>query len=157
MKWFGRTSGYYVFWTGFVYFWVGTLLAFTHSGLTQYATLGFIFALMIPLVCPPIARHFNMEPVMFDLFRKPKYPDIEEVETMKTPPPPVNPPKVNSDEANYTIGVNEVGSTQLRIRLDYGSATLTMTDQGVIDLIEDLAHSIRKEYVVEIYPKADAE
>ena len=155
MKLFGRTGGYYIFWTGFVYFCVGTALALTQSGLTNFATLGFIIALAFPLVCPPVARYFNMEPVMFDLFRKPKYPEIEEPTPMQVPT--VNIPKVNADEANYTIGVNESGSTQLRIKLDYGSATLTMTEQGVIDLIEDLAHSIRKEYVVEIFPKEDAE
>jgi hypothetical protein len=42
MKLFGRSSGYYLFWTGFVYFCVGICLAFTHSGLTEYATLGFV-------------------------------------------------------------------------------------------------------------------
>ena len=41
MKLFGRTSGYYLFWTGFVYFWVGMYFAFTQYALPEYATLGF--------------------------------------------------------------------------------------------------------------------
>ncbi len=59
------------------------------------------------------------------------------------PEPTVTPPipKVNTldnKEAAYTIGLNEVGNTQLRVKLDYGSATLTMTPAGVHALIRQL-------------------
>jgi|APGre2960657373_1045057.scaffolds.fasta_scaffold26041_5 hypothetical protein len=55
----------------------------------------------------------------------------------------------NSD-ATYTIGKNKAGNTQLRIKLDYGSTTLTMAPDAVVDMIEQLAITIRKQYAVEI-------
>jgi hypothetical protein len=77
------------------------------------------------------------------------------------PPRPIPPPSkpfmpLVAQEAVYTIGVNSEGATQFRIKMDYGSATLTMTTAGVIDLIEDLAHSIRKDYNVVIVPEDEA-
>lgn len=65
-------------------------------------------------------------------------------------------PKMTAN-AHYTVGVNEHGRVQFRMQLDYGSATLTMNDQGTLDLIEDLAHCIRKRYKIEITPIGDAE
>ena len=64
--------------------------------------------------------------------------------------------KVEPKEAYYTIGVNSDGKTQFRMNIDYGSATLTMTPEGVKDLIEDLAHAIRREYEI-IINKIDKE
>jgi hypothetical protein len=57
---------------------------------------------------------------------------------------------VDETESAYTIGKNNAGNTQFRIKLDYGSATLTMAPDAVVDLIEQLAVTIRKEYSVEI-------
>lgn len=71
-------------------------------------------------------------------------------------PLPSKPFMPAAEEAVYTIGVNAKGETQFRIKMDYGSATLTMTTAGVIDLIEDLAHSIRKDYSVVIVPEDEA-
>ena len=66
-------------------------------------------------------------------------------------PEPEKEKPMNTD-AIYTIGVNEHGRVQLRIKLDYGSTTLTMNDEGTIDLIEGLAHAIRKRYKVSVEP-----
>lgn len=66
-------------------------------------------------------------------------------------------PAINNKEPDYTIGINEAGNTVMRIKLDYGSVTLAMTREGVIDLIEDLAHTIRKDYCVDILPIVDPE
>jgi hypothetical protein len=95
---------------------------------------------------------------MFNLFGKRTAKDFveeaketyllpEAVEEIKVP----EDPKLNAN-ANYTIGVNEHGCTQLRMQLEYGSATLTMNDAGTIDLIEDLAHALRKRFKVTIEP-----
>lgn len=63
--------------------------------------------------------------------------------------PKVEDPKMNAN-ANYTVGINEHGRVQLRLQLEYGSATLTMNDVGTLDLIEDLAHCIRKRYKIDV-------
>lgn len=86
---------------------------------------------------------------MFNLFKNDadKVADIiADIKGAAIPTTPTN----HGNEAHYTIGVNEEGNTQFRVKTDGGFVTLTMTDQGVVDLIEDLAHPIRKRYVVEI-------
>jgi hypothetical protein len=58
--------------------------------------------------------------------------------------------KFDNSEAIYTVGKNKAGHTQIRIKLEYGSATLTMAPDAVIELIEQLSATIRKQYNVEI-------
>ena len=136
MKLFGRTSGYYLFWAGFVYFCVGMYLAFTHTGHTEYATLGFVLALSVPLWCPPVARHFNMEPLMFDLFKKNKMPK----NVVPFPAPkavaPVAPhaPPEKDPTTYYSIGHTDDNRVTLRM----GYTTLTMNYVGVQHLIDQL-------------------
>ena len=135
MKLFGRSSGYYLFWTGFVYFWVGMYLAFTHYARPEFATLGFVLALSVPLWCPPVARYFNMEPVMFDLFKRNKMP--KNVVPFPTPAPklvePPEPPKPES-KTYYTFGL----TNDNRVSFAMGYTTLTMNDAGVQQLIDQL-------------------
>ena len=137
MKLFGRTSGYYLFWTGFVYFWVGMYLAFTHTAPTEFATLGFVLVLSIPLWCPPVARHFNMEPLMFDFFKKREYSNVvpfpkpEAVPYVELP----EPPKSEKDPTTYyTFGLTD--DNRLSFRMGY--TTLTMNHVGVQSLINQL-------------------
>ena len=136
MKLFGRTSGYYLFWTGFVYFWAGMYLAFTHTASPEFATLGFVLALSVPLWCPPVARHFNMEPLMLDLFRKNKMPK----NVVPFPAPkavaPVEPPapKEKDPAIHYTIGHTDDNRVAFRL----GYSTLMMNYQGVQTLIDQL-------------------
>ena len=136
MKLFGRTSGYYLFWTGFVYFWVGMYLAFTHTAPTEFATLGFVLALSVPLWCPPVARHFNMEPIMFDWFKKPDYSNVvpmfpDQIPFDEAPPPA---PKEKDPAIHYTIGHTDDNRIAFRI----GYSTLTMNYVGVQQLIDQL-------------------
>ena len=136
MKLFGRTSGYYLFWTGFIYFWAGIYLAFTHTADPEFATLGFVLALSVPLWCPPVARHFNMEPLMFDLFRKNKMPK----NVVPFPAPkavvPVEPPAPKEKEPaiHYTIGHTDDNRVAFRL----GYSTLMMNYAGVQTLIDQL-------------------
>jgi hypothetical protein len=58
--------------------------------------------------------------------------------------------KFDNSDATYTIGKNKAGNTQLRIKLDYGSTTLTMGPEAVVDMIEQLSVTIRKQYAIEI-------
>jgi hypothetical protein len=137
MKWFGRTSGYYLFWTGFVYFWVGLYLAFQHSGLTQYATLTWLLVISIPLWCPPVARYFNMEPVMFDWFGK---KDKESSNVIKFPEPKAVPemPYVEPPEKPATVFYRFGITDKNRLAFQMGYSEITMTKEGVQNLIEQL-------------------
>ena len=47
-------------------------------------------------------------------------------------------PSFDNSDAEYTIGINKAGHTQLRIKLDYGSATLTMAPVAVYQMIRQL-------------------
>jgi hypothetical protein len=143
MKLFGRSSGYYLFWTGFVYFWVGMYLAFTHAARPEYATLGFVLALSVPLWCPPVARHFNMEPLMFDMFKKKNklpsnvvpFPKQEETQYGGgdgggyLPPTPKAPPVTY-----YTLGM----TSENRLEFKIPSGAITMNYGGATNLIEQL-------------------
>jgi hypothetical protein len=136
MKLFGRTSGYYLFWTGFVYFWVGMYLAFTHAAQPELATLGFVLVLSVPLWCPPVARYFNMEPVMFDLFKKNKMP--ANVVPFPTPRAvaPVEPPTPKEKDPTTYYSIGHTDDNRVTLRMGY--TTLTMNSAGVQNLIDQL-------------------
>ena len=136
MKIFGRTSGYYLFWTGFVYFWAGMYLAFTHHAFSEIATLGFVLALSVPLWCPPVARYFNMEPLMFNLFKKNKMPK----NVVPFPAPkevaPVEPPAPKEKDPTTYYSIGHTDDNRVSFRMGY--STLTMNSQGVQNLIDQL-------------------
>jgi hypothetical protein len=89
--------------------------------------------------------------MFFDIFKDGKKPSnvvpfpVKEI-PMPVAQPPAENPKLTSP-ANYLIGVNPDGAVQLSVG-EY--ARLTMTDVGVVQLIEDLSHYIRHTYAVEI-------
>jgi hypothetical protein len=149
MKLFGRTSGYYLFWTGFVYFWVGMYLAFTHAAQPEIATLGFVLALSVPLWCPPVARYFNMEPIMFDLFKRNKMPK----NVVPFPAPkavaPVEPPAPKEKDPTTYYSIGHTDDNRVTLRMGY--TTLTMNSQGVQNLIDQL-----ELYQQQLYKENDA-
>jgi hypothetical protein len=58
------TGGYYLFWTGFIYFWIGMY----HVFIEQFAPIVliqivWIAILMLPLVFKPLAKRLNMRTV----------------------------------------------------------------------------------------------
>ncbi len=130
MKLFGRSGGYYLFWTGFVYFWVGMYLAFTQAARPELATLGFVLALSVPLWCPPVARYFNMEPVMLNLFGK------EKNNVYNLPVPKVEPPKEEEKPATtyYRLGITSNG----RVSFQMGYSEITMSAGGIDNMIAQL-------------------
>ncbi len=137
MKLFGRTSGYYLFWTGFVYFCVGMYLAFTHTARPEIATLGFVLALSVPLWCPPVARYFNMEPLMFNLFGR---KDKEKTNVVPFPEkkndyiPSEPPEKEKPAHTYYRLGLTDNN----RVSLQMGYSEITMNAQGVDNMISQL-------------------
>ena len=139
MKLFGRSSGYYLFWTGFVYFWVGMYLAFSHAARPEYATLGFVLALSVPLWCPPVARYFNMEPLMFNLFGKKNKEENKVVDfpAPKAVPkmPQVEPPKEEKpDVTYYRLGL----TSNNRVSFHMGYTEITMNAAGCQQMIDQL-------------------
>ncbi len=134
MKLFGRTNGYYLFWTGFVYFWTGMYLAFTHAAPVEYATIGFVLALSVPLWCPPVARYFNMEPLMFDLFKKKKDKSnvVPFLEKKNDYIPPVPPKEEKPAHTFYRLGLTDNN----RVSFQMGYSEITMNSAGVNSMIK---------------------
>jgi len=129
---------------------VGMYLAFTHTGHTEYASLGFVLALSIPLWCPPVARYFNMEPLMFNLFGKKNktpsnvvpFPEPKAV----LPMPQVEPPKEKEKPAHtfYRMGLTDNN----RVSFQMGYSEITMNSAGcqqMIDQLEFFRSQIRDE------------
>lgn len=161
MQWFGRTGGYYLFWTGFVYLVVGLSCAFYYRDFpAEYIQAVWILVLALPFLVPPVGRYFNLdvewdrkmfgwrkrqiaEQVAKDIGDLPETPEVAEVKEPED--------KFDASEATYTVGKNQAGNIQLRMKLQYGgSSTLTMAPEAVVELIELLAVNIRKQYSVEI-------
>jgi hypothetical protein len=89
--------------------------------------------------------------MFFDIFKGDKKPSnvIPFPGWADVPPPKVEQPKENpalNTDAHYTVGVNEHGYTVFKV----GYTTLNMNSEAVVAMIEDLAHSIRRQYDVEI-------
>jgi hypothetical protein len=136
MKLFGRSGGYYLFWCSFVYLVVGLTCAVYYKAVQpEYVQMVWLLAMATPLLVPPVARYFNMEPVMFDLFKKNKMP--KNVVPFPAPAPklvePPTPPKPEP-KTYYTFGLTDNN----RVSFTMGYTTLTMNDVGVQQLIDQL-------------------
>ncbi len=160
MKWFGRSPGYWLFWTGAIYFIISMAhLTWFKDSVPQGAiTLTWLIFLSLPLVVPQLRRYLNMAP----LFEKEESVSKEDKDTnegtkvLKFPEPPklkAVEPELDVSRAPYSLGINDAGNIQFSMKNDYGTTTLTMTDEGVVGLIEDLAHYIRKSHTVDIKAK----
>jgi hypothetical protein len=141
MKLFGRSGGYYLFWCSFIYLVVGLTCAVYYKAIQpEYVQMVWLVAMATPLLVPPVARYFNMEPVMFDLFKKNKMPkNVVPFPMPKAVEPPklVEPPKAPEKPATtyYEIG----HTTDNRVSIKMGYSTVTMNRQGVQNLIDQLA------------------
>ena len=63
MKLFGRTGGYWLFWTGFIYFILGMVDIFVlkEQDYTVPLQILWILVMAAPLVIKPLARWLNMK------------------------------------------------------------------------------------------------
>jgi hypothetical protein len=59
--------------------------------------------------------------------------------------PAVSTPVVENKDALYTVGVNEAGNTQLVLKINYGTTTLTMDPGSVRRLIRQLEATLEEE------------
>lgn len=50
----------------------------------------------------------------------------------------------NNSDAEYTVGINGAGRTQLRLQLEYSSVTLTMSPDAVLRLIRLLEATLEE-------------
>lgn len=163
MKFFGRTGGYYLFWTGAVYFVVGMACAFYYKEVpVEIVQAVWISVLALPFLVPPVGRYFNLDVdwdrKMFGWRKKQIAEQVaKDIEAVAVPlneevEVPVDAPQdeLDATESVYTIGKNKAGNTQLRMKLEYGSATLTLAPAAVAELIEQLSVNIRKQYHVEV-------
>jgi hypothetical protein len=58
------TGGYYLFWTGFVYFWVGMYSVFIEQFASiELIQIAWIVIMALPLVFKPLAKRLNMRTV----------------------------------------------------------------------------------------------
>ena len=170
MKLFGRSGGYWLFWTGFIYFVasIAHLTWFKDDIRQEYITLAWLLLMAMPLFVPQLREYLNMAPFFdrTDMWRKREIgdkvsKDIEDTNTSNVLKfPEVQVPRLKAVEPEldvsrppYALGVNDSGNVQFTMRNDYGTTSLTMTDEGVVNLIEDLAHYIRRDYKVEITKK----
>jgi hypothetical protein len=167
MKLFGRTGGYYLFWTGISYFTISVICAIWLKEIpVHYITMSWLLVLAVPLFVPPVGRYFGMTPFFGEdsMWRKReigdrvskdidnnvvKFPEIRPDLKLVEPPKDM----IDVTRPPYTIGINESGNVQFSMKTDYGNTTLTMNDEGVIGLIEDLAHYIRRTHTVTIEGK----
>jgi hypothetical protein len=57
----------------------------------------------------------------------------------------VSTPVVENEDALYTVGLNQAGNTQLVLKINYGTTTLTMDPGSVRRLIRQLEATLEKE------------
>ncbi len=64
MKIFGRTGGYYLFWSGFIYLTIGMVDVFwLEEDYTIPIQIAWIIVMVLPLVYKPLARWLNMRTI----------------------------------------------------------------------------------------------
>lgn len=143
-----RTGGYYLFWTGFVYFFAGMIDVFVY----KFDTVGalqilWIAALVFPFTYPPFGRWLNMDITwsknMFNWFGKGKDAYSDEAKNnvynlplpkLVTPVPEVAPPKEEPAKIFYRIGATD----QNRVAFSMGMMEITMNREGVDNMIKQL-------------------
>jgi hypothetical protein len=137
MKLFGRSGGYYLFWCSFIYLVIGLACAVYYKAVQpEYVQLAWLVAMATPLLVPPVARYFNMEPVMFDLFKKNKMP--KNVVPFPAPKavPYIEPPKAPEKDSVTYYSIGHTDDNRISLRMGY--TTLTMNYAGVQNLIDQL-------------------
>lgn len=154
MKLFGRTSGYYLFWTGAVYLTTGISLSLSqYSEYTTFMAPVWIAVLTLPFAIPSFGRWLNMDITwdknMFNWFRNYKKSEGSVAEDMnkimddmnnvvKLPVAklvsPVEPPAPEPAKIFYRIGATD----QNRVAFSMGQMEITMNKHGCQQLIDQL-------------------
>lgn len=143
MKLFGRTGGYWMFWTGAIYLGMGLPVALYYKDVRpELIQLAWIIVLSMPFWWPPLGRWLNMDITwdqkMFNLFGK-KDKDNNVVkfpEALKTTVKSPEPPKEEEKPAKifYRLGLTDNN----RVSFQMGYSEITMNAAGCQQMIDQL-------------------
>ena len=143
MKLFGRTSGYYLFWAGFIYL-VAGLINIQYRFTEQVVlSMAWVVCLLIPLTIKPVADYFNMS-TFWSLITPRKTMSDYNDNVYNLPKPKLVPPvpdvkePAESTEPAYQIGRTEDGRITLRLGTNHQWSQIVMNDAGVDALIRML-------------------
>ena len=135
MKLFGRSGGYYLFWTGAVYLLFG--LSLIGTDYTALAGPIWILVLTMPFAIPPFGRWLNMDITwdnkMFNLFGKKDKDNVVDFPKLVEPPKP-EPKKEEPAKIFYRLGLTDNN----RVAFSMGYSEITMNKEGVQQMIDQL-------------------
>ena len=163
MTFFGRSSGYYLFWTGAVYLITGISLSLSeYHEYTTFMAPVWILVLMLPFAIPPFGRWLNMDITwdknMFNWFRSYKKSEGSVAEDMNkvmddmnkvvqfpgrapgasreppAPPMPAAEPAKAEPKIFYRIGSTD----QHRVAFSMGGMEITMNKLGCQQMIDQI-------------------
>ena len=146
MKWFGRSGGYYLFWTGAVYLTFGiSLISLGLNSYSHFVAPVWILVLALPFMIPPFGRWLNMDvdwdKKMFDFFRSKTAKEyLDEASNVYNLPKPkaVPPmPEVKKEEPAkifYRLGLTDNN----RVAFSMGYSEITMNKDGCQQMIDQL-------------------
>ena len=149
MKFFGRSGGYWMFWTGAIYLALGLTCAVYFKNVNVVLIeLIWLIALAMPFWCPPFGRWLNMsvewDIKMFDFFRRKTAKEyMDEASNVYNlpkpklvpPVPEVVPPKKEEPVTTYyRLGL----TSNSRVSFQMGYSEITMNADGVDNMIKQL-------------------
>jgi hypothetical protein len=140
MKLFGRSGGYWLFWSGVLYLLLSVMVAFSpYRDYTMLVELVWFGLIALPLVCNPLARWLNMkENHMFDWFKSREERKEEYNNVVKFPEPKAVPEVPEEPEkpatTYYRLGITSNG----RVSFQMGYSEITMNAGGVDNMIAQL-------------------
>ena len=151
---FGRTGGYYLFWSSAIYLVVGLTCALYYKEIrTEFIQMVWISVLALPFAVPPVGRYFNLDVTwdqkMLNWFKgKTAKEYLDEAKAKSNvvpfpkepehgggdgggylPPEPKKPPVTF-----YTLGM----TSENRLEFKMGYSAITMNYGGVTNLIKQL-------------------
>jgi hypothetical protein len=135
MKLFGRSGGYWLFWSGVLYLSVTALVALSpYREYTMLVELVWFVLIALPLVCNPLARWLNMrENHMFDWFKKKEKSNV--IQFPEIPKTEVKPPEPEKPVTTYyRLGI----TNNSRVSFQMGYSEITMNADGVDNMIKQL-------------------
>jgi hypothetical protein len=151
MKFFDRTGGHWLFWTGFCYLIGGLAVANSENkAYTLVVELVWLITMSAPLWCPPFGRYLNMrvdwDKAMLNWFGKKskddgkvvKFPERKPSASSEPPAPPrpADPPKEKEEPAKiyYRLGLTDNN----RVAFSMGYSEITMNATGCQQMIDQL-------------------
>jgi hypothetical protein len=141
MKLFGRTGGYWVFWTGFCYLVTGVTCAVYFKEVPpDLIQIIWIAAMALPFTLPALGRWLNMDinwdKNMFKWFNKSDKPNNVIPFPEPKAVPYIEPPKEPEKPAvtYYRLGI----TNNSRVSFQMGYSEITMNADGIDNLIKQL-------------------